>query len=368
MPVSQELTEPWKTILEYGRYAPSPHNMQPWLFQVEEDGTVTLMYDPKRLLPGTNPTGSFVYVAFGILHETMSIAAASSDNDVEFEYLSDNLTLDSNAIGPQPLAKIRLVKRTREETLNKQLIIDRQTSRLPYNSIPVAEEVMDELQAIAAQYKHKLEYTRDKKEVDWVIRLNADTMFYDMSNAKARNEVASWMRFTKKDALARKDGLAAYAMHVPGPIMWLFAHANWLFRIPFVYYIVRKLYERTMRGTAIVSWISGPFATQVDWINAGHMMARLWLTMTKNGVYLHPFGSVITNQEANIKMTEHFKNPNREHNLWMLTRLGYGEKPPVAQRRSLDDMLVKGNKFSFFSPSKEEEKTKEQDMSPKLAS
>ena len=65
--VSLNLPKNWGQILEYGRYAPSPHNMQPWLFRVESEDTVTLLYDPKRLLPGTNPLGSYVQVGFGIL-------------------------------------------------------------------------------------------------------------------------------------------------------------------------------------------------------------------------------------------------------------------------------------------------------------
>ena len=36
----------WKEILEYGRWAPSPHNIQSWRFRIEDATTVTLLYDP----------------------------------------------------------------------------------------------------------------------------------------------------------------------------------------------------------------------------------------------------------------------------------------------------------------------------------
>jgi hypothetical protein len=331
------LKKEWMDILEYGRWAPSPHNTQPWLFRFEEDDTVTLMYDPKRLIPGTNPTGSFMQVGFGILNETLSIAAAPLGFGIDVSYLVDNL--DASKEGPQPLARLKLVPRKKEEKLDRTLILDRRTSRLPYNGEPVSLDLLKELAEIAKEYNHLFEFSNDKSEVDWVLRLNSDTMFADMSETVARNEVGSWMRFSKASAQKKADGLAAYAMQMPGTVMWLFVHANWIFNIPGVYQLVRWVYERSMRGTATVAWISGPFDTPTDWEQAGHMMARIWLTMTKHGVYLHPFGSVITNLKAHEQLDEHFKNDSREHDLWMLLRLGYGDTPPQAQRLPLEQMI-----------------------------
>lgn len=336
----------WKDILEYGRWAPSPHNMQPWLFRIESESTVTLMYDPKRLLPGTNPSGSFMMVGFGILNEILSIAAAAHGLDIDVNYITEKL--DPRTEGPQALATLTLVPRKSKETLDSQLILDRQTSRLPYDGKPVSSEILTELSDIAACYGHKFEFSSEQAQVDWVVRLNADTMFFDMSETVARNEVASWIRFSKSDAKMRKDGLAAYAMNVSGILMWLFVHANWIFRLPGIYQLVRQSYERSMQGTATVAWLSGPFENQLDWDRAGHMMARLWLTMTKYGIYLHPFGSVITNSKARDLMTSHFKSDMRQHDLWMLLRLGYGEAPPKAQRMPLSKMMVRGG--LFFSP------------------
>lgn len=59
----------WEEILEFARWTPSPHNIQSWLFRVESDEKLTVMYDPGRLLPDTDPTGRFCTVGFGILLE-----------------------------------------------------------------------------------------------------------------------------------------------------------------------------------------------------------------------------------------------------------------------------------------------------------
>lgn len=329
----------WREILHYARWAPSPHNIQSWRFKLVSDTQAVLMFDPKRLLPDTDPTGRFCTAGFGILLEMMSIAAAPLNLDVKVDYIP-GAKLDATKVGPQPFANLTLVPRTRPETLDRKLILERRTSRLPYDDQPVAESVMKELQTIAASFGHKLEYSVDPKEVSWVVRLNADTMFFDMSEPLSRNEVGQWIRFSKAEAARRADGLAAYAMHFPGALMKLFVHANWMFRIPGIYHMVRAFYEHSMRGTRTVAWISGPFDKHDEWDNTGRMLARLWLTMTKHGVCLHPFGSVITNAKSHKLMADHFANSERKDDLWLLLRLGHSDVPPQAQRMTVDQLLV----------------------------
>jgi hypothetical protein len=330
----------WMELLEYGRWAPSPHNMQPWMLRLTSDADAELFYNPQRLLPGTNPTGTFMAVGFGIFLETMDIAAAAHGMRVQVDF--HGVPLDFNATKPMPLANLKLVQRAAgdREEFDRQLILDRRTSRLPYDDVPVSDAVLHELREIARRFGHEFEWSKEDEPVSWVVALNAETMFYDMSDEVARNEVGSWMRFSKSDARRRADGLAAYAMHFPGALMWLFVHANYLFRIPGIYGLVRKLYIRSMKGTRTVAWISGPFDTLPQCYDAGRMMARQWLAMTKHGVYLHPFGSVITNAKAHARMEQRFHNPNRPHPLWLLVRLGHSDLPPQAQRLTVDQLLL----------------------------
>lgn len=328
----------WLEILDFGRWAPSPHNIQSWRFQLQEDQSVTLFYDPTRLLPDTDPTGRFCMVGFGILLEMLSIAAAPHGYRVHIDYATRRL--DAHRRGLVPLGRLTLVPRDTPETLDRQLILDRRTSRLPYDDVPVARTVLNELSAVAAGYGHQLEFSSDDEEVRWVVRLNADTMFFDMADPLSRNEVGGWIRFSREEARRRADGLAAYAMHFPGLLMKLFVDHNWMFRIPGIYQLVRKIYEHGMRGTRTVAWLSGPFETHEDWESTGRMFARLWLTMTKHGVYLHPFGSVITNPKSHKLMADHFANPDRKHDLWLLLRLGHSDLPPQAQRLTLQQLLV----------------------------
>src|SRR5262245_28448992 len=96
----------WQELLEYGHLAPSPHNIQAWLFRLESDTEATLLFHPKRLLPGTDPTGRFTAAGFGIMLEMMSIAAAPHGLCVETTYTGQ--PLDPSLSEPTPYARLRL--------------------------------------------------------------------------------------------------------------------------------------------------------------------------------------------------------------------------------------------------------------------
>jgi hypothetical protein len=325
----------WREILGYARWAPSPHNTQHWKFRLIDERRAVLLYDPKRLLPIEDAAGQFMASGLGILLEMMSIAAAPRGLEVKATPL--NVSLDASAPQPSPFADLELVERSAPEPLDRELIVQRRASRLPYDDRPVAPAVLEELSRVAEQFGYQFKHSNDPA---WVVGLNADTMFYDLCDEATRREIGHWVRYSHDEAQRRGDGLAAFAMLFPGWMMRLFFKRNWLFQIPGVHQLCKWAYRRSMRGTRTVAWISGKFQEQPDCLVAGRALARLWLTMTKHGVYLHPFGSVITNHRSHQAMEEHFANAERRHPLWLLVRLGHSDLPPRAFRLPLDELII----------------------------
>jgi hypothetical protein len=328
----------WQDILEYARWAPSPHNTQHWKFKIVDDRHLVLHYDPARLLPVEDPRGRFMAVAFGVLLESVSIAAAPLGLDVACT--PRNVEFDATAPGPTAFADLKLIPRETPEPLDRELLLQRRTSRLPYDGQAVSTAQLDELVQVAAQFGHRLEHTQLPKEVKWVVGLNAETMYQDLRDKATCREIGLWARYSEAKGQQHGDGLSARAMLFPGWLMKLFFEQNWLFDLPILRPLGQWNYARTMGGTTCVAWISGPFDTQAECLHAGRMMARLWLTMSRQGLYLHPFGSVMTNVRSNRLLAERFANHARQHPLWMLARLGYGAVPPKALRLSLDDLLL----------------------------
>ena len=104
--------------------------------------------------------------------------------------------------------------------------------------------------------------------------------------------------------------------------------------------VLEKRYIHKMRGSETVMWLSGPFRTFQDWIEAGQLLGQLWLKTTEHQVYIHPFGSVITNALSHARLNEHVGFRSDQSEIWFLARMGYGDKPPRSYRLDINDILI----------------------------
>ena len=95
----------WRTLLDYARWAPSPHNIQPWQLRPVDDREAELRYVPDRLLPDTDPSGVFGVCGLGIFVEHLAIAARAEGVDLEADY--DGAALDPSASGEKPSRRRR---------------------------------------------------------------------------------------------------------------------------------------------------------------------------------------------------------------------------------------------------------------------
>jgi len=328
----------WATLVQTARWAPSPHNIQPWRLRVVDERRAELLCAGERLLPETDPTGRFTMVGLAIFLETLAIAARAEGFDVEAEYALEPLVPDSAAL--LPFASLRLVPAGGRESLGRDLIAQRRTSRRPYDGRALEPETLAELERVAAAWGHAVTFSSEPELVQFVLDLNRETLFYDLTDERARGEVGSWLRFSGRSAAETRDGFSPAALGFPGWLLLLFFRAPTPFALPAVRTVVRRLYDRTMRGTRDIGWLRGDFETPEDWIRSGRMLARLWLTMTARNVHLHPFGSIVTNEDAHRRLLERIPPDGGRGTLWLVFRLGRSEEPPRSHRLRADELLV----------------------------
>jgi hypothetical protein len=325
----------WRDLVEVARWAPSPHNMQPWRVRPRSATDADLLVDPARLLAETDADGAFMTVAVGVFVETLAVAARAGGADVAVELVGD---VSPRATERTLFAHLGLVDGAAKDALSPQLVLERRTSRLPYDDRPLGPAVVTELRAVAAAFGHAIEFSSDRALVRWVVDLNRDTLFHDLTDPVARREVGDWLRFSRRSAAARRDGFSPAALGFPGWLLRSYFAAAPAFELPLLRDAVRTLYGRTMRGTRTIGWLSGPWAGRDDWFVAGRMLSRLWLTMTHRGVVLHPFGSVITNVRANALLEHRIRAPQGK--LWLVFRAGYSAVPPRSYRLTADEVLL----------------------------
>jgi hypothetical protein len=337
-------SNPWLEIARYAQRAPSPHNTQPFRLKVQNLEQAEVVFLPRRGLYVADPLGRFTWLTAGIFVEICSVAAHSLgfELDVTFDY--SPMYANGDVETPQTIARLRLIQsQTKIADLDARLIFDRQTSRLPYDGSVCSPEVIDALKAEAQGLGHSFETRVDPQAIDWVIELNKQALFHDLDDADIRTELTKWLRFSSREEDLCRDGLSARCMMFSGMLLRSFFMNHEFWRMPVVRDIVGKVYGSTMKGIGTIGWLRGRYVTNRDWVAAGKVMIRLWLILTRHGYYWHPYGSVITSENARQNMIRYLNLPDEaqgENMVWLLLRLGRSGPPPVSYRLPLEEIAL----------------------------
>ena len=299
---------------------------------------------PSRGLYVGDPHGKFTWLAGGIFVEICTIAAHSLGYAAKVNWQYEPMYQNGDHETAQTVAKIVLGKTDHPiQDIDAGLILKRHTSRLPYDGKPVSPEVIAELQAIAKNYGHTFAVSTEPKDIAWVKELNKDSLFNDLENHGIREELKGWLRFSKRHAAEKKDGLSAECLQLPGWLLHSFFYHHKFWTMPGLKQLTEKIYLATMRGIGTIGWLQGPYVSEKDWVTAGVVMIRMWLTLTGHGLYWHPYGSVITNDKSRTQMLEYLGLPDEsggKNMIWLLLRMGSSAEPPKSERLPLEEILL----------------------------
>lgn len=343
---AQPTGELWAGIVEDARRYPSPHNSQPIKLRLTGPRTATAAYDLDLGLPAESFGIPFAHVCAGVFLETLRVVALAAGYAVRETLDLSEMDFDSadrlHRFAELELVPVELSDAERVEALAaRDRVRTRRTSRRPYarRSVPAAELAAAGAICTAAGYDFRT--TDDRALVRRLVRVNQATLFDDLENDAVYAEIMAWLRFSRREAADRADGLSAEAMLMPGRILRFAMGHRGLWRAPVIGAAIRAVYLNTMRGVHQLGWIEGPFDGPGDFIEAGRTFMRLWLDLHRRGIVLHPFGTVITNPRSHALFAEAVGAREGEGRMaWMLFRLGYSAYPPLAHRRPADAMIV----------------------------
>src|SRR5215470_6482030 len=69
--------ETWAGLVDYARWCPSPHNVQPWKLKPVSKTEAHLYYDPQRIPAVVDDKASFTTTGMGMFIECLNITAAN---------------------------------------------------------------------------------------------------------------------------------------------------------------------------------------------------------------------------------------------------------------------------------------------------
>lgn len=336
------LPGPWRAILAEARAYPSPHNAQPIKVAVIDDQRTEFYYDLDLGLPAENFGIPFGHVCAGSFVESVAVVAAGHGYALDVELNPADLDFTS-AERLHHLGTLTLHATPVTASAQEQLAAfrRRRTSRRPYDATLVDPAVLDAVTAVTADGGHTFAHTDDPALVSAMVTINQTTLFDDLRNDAVHAEILTWLRTSRRHARVSGDGLSAETMLMPGPLLRFAMQHRGLWEAPVIGKAFQTMYLNTMRGVRQLGWLTGPFAGPLDYVQAGRTFLGAWLAFTQHDVYLHPFGTVITNPRSHSAFAAATGAVETEGQMaWMLFRFGHSRRPPLAYRRPLSAMII----------------------------
>ncbi|MCC6971605.1 MAG: hypothetical protein IT434_15445 [Phycisphaerales bacterium] len=329
--MNHESPPDWASLVDVARWAPSPHNTQPWKVRPIDATTADLFMVRSRTLPDEDTTGHFLNCAMGIFIEALRIAAAEAGWSLEVEPLG----VDAEGAELIPFARLGLRRGATTPRFGADVLRARRTSRLSTEARAIEPGVGDRLSAVASACGHNLRIATDPMLIESMLEENVRAVFHDLNIGAYRRELARWYRLTEAHAARASDGLSAPCFNLPALEMWLSTRAPWLMRTPVVSPLLARLYRRRLGACHAMLFLSGPFFARADAERAGAMLLRLWLEMHDAGLTIHPFGNLVTNEHAHASVAAAVGNPD----VWLVARVGFTAPPPRSERLRTEAIL-----------------------------
>jgi hypothetical protein len=330
----------WTTLLETAIYAPSPHNIQPWRVRIHDRFTADLYFDRQRLLPDEDITGNFLIATAGIFIEAIAILAGNRQDQLDYQlHPSAFAAIQRPRSDDRSLILVARLTLSPNPNIQPQypdeLFLKRRTSRLAYTA-PVSELATKALTKLAQSWNYHYQQVNSDRPIAQILDRNIDAVIEDFNQHRYRAEILTWLRFSRAQALKTRDGLDYRCMNSPPIDFWAMAHFPGLAKLPGLSQFMRQRYRQQLGKIPTLGILAGEFWQPTQAFVAGRFLLQFWLEATRHGLYLQPFGNLVTNERAAQWCASQFDRSN----IWLIFKIGPSAEPPQSYRRHVQDILI----------------------------
>lgn len=320
---------------------PSPHNGQPIRIKEISDGSYELYFDKSRGLKSTEISYLFSFVSMGVFCEYASLCCNALGHRAEIvTILPSQSDLRGNGLIKFADLKITWNVNGSDETTLAALQF-RQTSRKKYYTGTSGQA---DTHAISAAKDNGMQIVKLPKDIaQHAVWLNQRAVFDDIKDRAVREELDHWLRYTADQKVSTNDGLAYDCMELNGKAMKYIIDHHKILENQLIAKLLKTYYLRTMSDDSDVFYMLAPFKTEHDSFKVGTMVMRLWHIMSSYQLYIHPFGTIMSNQKAHADFVAlaDIKNESLESGyLVFIFRAGKSEKPTPSMRKPYDIHLI----------------------------
>lgn len=336
-PHDQFLTDFLSLVNKY----PSPHNGQPLVLQPGSEGSLDLYFETARGLSATPISYLFGFVSIGVFVRHLEICALALGHEVVVHLdLPEEVALAHSGARVKCARIFIDYEVTEPDDELKQAILRRQTSRKKYQSgLSGAEQ--EKTAGIAGEHRLQAKFL-DSKAARRAIWLNQRAVFDDMFDPAVRAELEHWLRFSAAEKHAKGDGLAYDCMELSGQALRFIIRHYKILHWPIIAPLLRQYYLRTMKDNSSVGYLTAPFRTELQAYEIGRCIIDIWIELSRAGHYLHPFGTIVSNDAAHadfVKLTGIERESRDENYLVFIFRAGTSSVPVESDRLAVSEHL-----------------------------
>ena len=318
---------PIKEMIYLATLAPSGHNTQPWKFSMR-DNTILIYPDYSRRLRVVDPDDHALFISLGCALENLVVAANQMGYRAKIECFPPNEEKEC----------IRITLNEEKVPFDTDLfdaIPKRQATRNMYDGRPIPAKELEQLKQASKQERVSLMLLTEQKEIEPIIEYVKEGNMLQFGNHAFVDELIAWIRFSKKDALAKRDGLNAAAMGLPFIPEWLGAFI-------LNHFVTAggeaKKCEKLIRGSSALALFVAESNEKHSWIHLGRSFERFALKATALNIKHAHMNMPCEEVKIRKKLQEHLGLKN-EHPL-LLLRIGYANPMPYSYRRPVGDVVI----------------------------
>ena len=192
--------------LSWALLAPNPHNRQPWLADLSEEGIITLHADSTRLLPHTDPFNRQITVGLGCFLELLRMAAAEDGYRAETMPFPQGSSV--SGLDQRPVARIAF---TIDPKIERDPLFamapHRRSNKEPFDvTLPVDTSLLTQLGAVVRNGA-MFGGTVDASEVDQWRDLTHEALRIEVETPHTYQESVDLFRIGRHEVDANPDGI-----------------------------------------------------------------------------------------------------------------------------------------------------------------
>jgi hypothetical protein len=328
-PAGGTLFEKYAFLLRYAILAPSTHNSQPWKFGLMPEG-VEVYADYSRRMPTVDPQNRELLMSIGAAVFTLRVAAHrfGFESSVRYNY---------SRASEQPLATVHLEPRDpRTEGDAERLtlfpaIVLRHTNRRPFLHSRIPESVLGAIRGMSVGPRTGVTISIDGRINQEVGDLVAAAERLQFSDPGFRAEWSAWMRPV---GTVEDDGIPGYALGL-NPLSAIIA--------PWAMRTLRVGNRQAVVDRNLCVEAPGLVVIHSDddvphWIEAGELLQKLLLTLTREGLHQSYFNMPVQVPELRDRLRALLSLPRLPQ---AVLRIGYSLSALVpTPRRPLREVVL----------------------------